>query len=296
MTRNIKGIILAGGSGTRLYPLTMAVSKQLLPVYDKPMVYFPLTTLMLAGVRDIAIITTPQDQSQFVRLLGDGSQWGVSLTYLVQEKPEGLAQAYLIAKNFLNGADSLMALGDNIFFGSGLTDKLRTATQSDKGATVFGYQVTQPDRYGVLGFNEAGEVNQIIEKPKHPPSNLAVTGLYLLDNTAPAKAASIKKSERGELEITSVLNLYLEEGQLSVEKMGRGYAWFDTGTHTSLLDAGNFVKTLSERQSVQIGCPEEIAFDQGWISAEDMRASGKRLGTSGYGEYLRALAAANGAP
>ena len=295
MTRNIKGIILAGGSGTRLYPLTLAVSKQLLPVHDKPMVYFPLSTLMLAGVRDIAIITTLQDQSQFVRLLGDGSQWGLSLTYLVQEKPEGLAQAYLIAEDFLDGADSLMALGDNLLW-QWPHGQAQIATQSDKGATVFGYQVTQPDRYGVLGFNEVGEVNQIIEKPKHLPSNLAVTGLYLLDNTAPAKAASIKKSERGELEITSVLNLYLEEGQLSVEKMGRGYAWFDTGTHASLLDAGNFVKTLSERQSVQIGCPEEIAFDQGWISAEDLRASGKRLGKSGYGEYLRALAAANGAP
>lgn len=289
MTQSVKGILLAGGSGTRLYPLTLAVSKQLLPVYDKPMVYFPLTTLMLAGVRDIAIITTPEDQTQFIRLLGDGSQWGVSLTYLVQEKPEGLAQAYLIAEDFLEGAASLMALGDNIFFGSGLTAKLRTAMQASKGATVFGYQVTEPERYGVLGFNKSGEVDQIIEKPRSPPSNLAVTGLYLLDNTAPAKAARIEKSDRGELEITSVLNLYLKEGKLSVDKMGRGYAWFDTGTPSSLLEAGLFVKTLSERQSVQIGCPEEIAFERGWISAEELRTTTQRLGKSHYGEYLRVL-------
>lgn len=295
MTQSIKGILLAGGSGKRLYPLTMAISKQLLPVYDKPMVYFPLTTLMLAGVRDIAIITRPQDQTQFIRLLGDGSQWGVSLTYLVQDKPEGLAQAYLIAEDFLDGAASLMALGDNIFFGSGLTAKLRTAMQASEGATVFGYQVTEPERYGVLGFNENGGVNQIIEKPRNPPSNLAVTGLYVLDNTAPAKAAKIEKSDRGELEITSVLNLYLKEGKLSVDKMGRGYAWFDTGTHASLLEAGLFVKTVSERQSVQIGCPEEIAFKRGWISAEELMKTTQRLGKSHYGEYLRALGTLSGA-
>ena len=283
---SLKGIILAGGSGTRLYPLTRSISKQLMPVYDKPMIYFPIATLMLAGIQEIAIITTPEDQDQFRQLLGDGYQWGLSLTYLVQARPEGLAQAYLIADEFLNGAASLMALGDNIFFGSGLTALLENSTSKPDGASVFAYQVKQPNRYGVLGFDENGNVNQIIEKPEVPPSNFAVTGLYLFDGTAPVKAAKVEKSARGELEITSIIQMYLDEGALSVEKLGRGYAWFDTGTHASLLDAGNFVRTLIERQTVQIGCPEEIAFEKGWISGPQLLEQAQSMGSSSYGEYL----------
>lgn len=290
---NLKGIILAGGSGTRLYPLTRSISKQLMPVYDKPMIYFPIATLMLAGIRDIAIITTPEDQDQFRQLLGDGAQWGLSLTYLVQERPEGLAQAYMIAEDFLDGAASLMALGDNIFFGNGLTSILERAAGRSSGASVFAYQVKQPNRYGVLGFDENGKANQIIEKPEIPPSNFAVTGLYLFDGTAPAKAAQVEKSARGELEIASVIQMYLDEGALSVEKLGRGYAWFDTGTHASLLDAGNFVRTLIERQSVQIGCPEEIAFEKGWISSQQLLAQAQSMGSSSYGHYLHLRVTAN---
>ena len=286
---SLKGIILAGGSGTRLYPLTRSISKQLMPVYDKPMIYFPIATLMLAGIREIAIITTPEDQGQFSQLLGDGRQWGLSLTYLVQEQPEGLAQAYLIAEEFLDGAASLMALGDNIFFGSGLTALLENATTQPYGARVFAYQVKEPNRYGVLGFDENGNVNQIIEKPEAPPSNFAITGLYLFDGKAPAKAAKVEKSARGELEITAVIEMYLAEGALSVEKLGRGYAWFDTGTHASLLDAGNFVRTLIERQTVQIGCPEEIAFEKGWISAPQLLEQAQSMGSSSYGKYLHKI-------
>lgn len=285
----LKGIILAGGSGTRLYPLTRSISKQLMPIYDKPMIYFPIATLMLAGIRDIAIITTPGDQDQFRRLLGDGNQWGISLTYLVQERPEGLAQAYLLAEEFLDGDSSLMALGDNIFFGNGLTVMLEEAALKTGGASVFAYQVKEPQRYGVLGFDDNGRASQIIEKPAVPPSNFAVTGLYLFDGSASLKASRVQKSERGELEITAIIQMYLDEGLLSVQKLGRGYAWFDTGTHASLLDAGNFVRTLIERQSVQIGCPEEIAFQKGWISSQQLSKQAQSMGTSSYGEYLLGL-------
>lgn len=285
----LKGIILAGGSGTRLYPLTRSISKQLMPIYDKPMIYFPIATLMLAGIRDIAIITTPGDQDQFRRLLGDGNQWGISLTYLVQERPEGLAQAYLLAEEFLDGDSSLMALGDNIFFGNGLTVMLEEAALKTGGASVFAYQVKEPRRYGVVGFDDDGRANQIIEKPAVPPSNFAVTGLYLFDGSASLKASRVQKSERGELEITAIIQMYLDEGLLSVQKLGRGYAWFDTGTHASLLDAGNFVRTLIERQSVQIGCPEEIAFQKGWISSQQLSKQAQSMGTSSYGEYLLGL-------
>ena len=290
---NLKGIILAGGTGSRLYPLTKSISKQIMPIYDKPMIYFPIATLMLAGIRDIAIITTPEDQDQFRRLLGDGVQWGLSLTYLVQERPEGLAQAYLLAEDFLDGDSSLMALGDNILFGNGLTAILEAATGRSSGASVFAYQVKEPSRYGVLGFDDNGQVNQIIEKPEVPPSNFAVTGLYMFDSTAPAKAALVEPSARGELEIASIIQMYLNEGTLKVEKLGRGYAWFDTGTHASLLDAGNFVRTLLERQTVQIGCPEEIAFEKGWISSQQLLAQAQSMGSSSYGHYLLELVTAD---
>ena len=285
-----KGIILAGGSGTRLYPITLGVSKQLLPVYDKPMIYYPLTCLMLAGIRDIALITTPEDQDQFRRLLGDGSQWGLSLTYIVQPSPDGLAQAYLLAEDFLAGAPSAMVLGDNIFYGAGLGPKLRAA-DANGAATVFGYRVTDPERYGVVGFDAAGKVTQIIEKPKVPPSHYAVTGLYFLDGTAPARARKVKPSERGELEITTLLEMYLAEGLLAVELLGRGFAWLDTGTHASLLDAGNFVRTLEARQGLQTGCPEEIAFNQGWIGREELAEQAKRYAKNDYGRYLSQLLA-----
>ena len=284
-----KGIILAGGSGTRLYPITMAVSKQLLPVYDKPMIYYPLSVLMLTGIREIAIITTPQDQDQFKRLLGDGSQWGISLTYIEQPSPDGLAQAYILAEDFLDGAPSAMVLGDNIFFGHGLPEMLASADARETGGTVFGYHVSDPERYGVAKFDADGKVTEIIEKPSNPPSNYAVTGLYFLDGTAPKRAKQVKPSERGELEIVELLENYLHEGTLSVEKMGRGYAWLDTGTHGSLLDAGNFVRTLAIRQGMQSGCPEEISFQAGWIDRSKLRKSAKILGKSDYGLYLRKL-------
>ena len=267
-----KGIILAGGSGTRLYPITMAVSKQLLPLYDKPMIYYPLSVLMLAGIREICIITTPQDQDQFIRLLGDGSQWGISLTYVVQPSPDGLAQAFILAEDFLAGAPSALVLGDNVFFGHGLPKLLAAADGHAAGGTVFGYHVADPERYGVVAFDQDGQAREIIEKPAVPPSNYAVTGLYFLDGSAPERARAVQPSPRGELEITDLLQRYLNEGNLRVETMGRGYAWLDTGTHGSLLDAGNFVRTLQERQGLQTGCPEEIAYDQGWISAEALRA------------------------
>ncbi len=290
MTLPRKGIILAGGSGTRLYPITKGISKQLLPIYDKPMIYFPISVLMLAGIREIAVITTPEDQDQFRRTLGDGSQWGVSLSYIVQPSPDGLAQAYLLARDFLAGAPSAMCLGDNIFFGHGLPDLLAAAGARDAGGTVFGYRVADPERYGVVAFDAAGQVREIIEKPAVPPSNYAVTGLYFLDGTAPERAAGVRPSARGELEITSLLETYLADGSLSVETMGRGYAWLDTGTHASLLDAGNFVRTLTERQGQQVGCLEEIAYEKGWIDAAALRAAGEGYRKNDYGHYLKALA------
>ncbi|MCE8540083.1 glucose-1-phosphate thymidylyltransferase RfbA [Ruegeria pomeroyi] len=283
-----KGIILAGGSGTRLYPITMAVSKQLLPLYDKPMIYYPLSVLMLAGIREICVITTPQDQDQFIRTMGDGSQWGISLSYVVQPSPDGLAQAYLLAEDFLDGAPSALVLGDNVFFGHGLPKLLAAADAHATGGTVFGYHVADPERYGVVAF-EAGIARRIVEKPKEPPSNYAVTGLYFLDGTAPERARAVTPSPRGELEITDLLQMYLEQGQLRVETMGRGYAWLDTGTHASLLDAGNFVRTLEERQGLQTGCPEEIAYEAGWIDADQVRARAALFAKNAYGAYLERL-------
>jgi glucose-1-phosphate thymidylyltransferase len=284
-----KGIILAGGSGTRLYPITMGVSKQLLPIYDKPMVYYPLTVLMLAGIREILTITTPHDQDQFQRTLGDGSQWGVSLSYMIQPSPDGLAQAFILAEEFLAGAPAAMVLGDNIFFGHGLPDLLQEADKTATGATVFGYRVADPERYGVVDFEEDGTVRAIIEKPPAPPSNYAVTGLYFVDGTAPERAKAVRPSARGELEITSLLESYLHDSALSVQKMGRGFAWLDTGTHASLLDAGNFVRTLTERQGQQVGSPDEVAFEMGWIDQDQLKARAKQFGKNGYGEYLSGL-------
>ena len=283
-----KGIILAGGSGTRLYPITMAVSKQLLPIYDKPMIYYPISTLMLAGIRDIAMITTPHDQEQFQQALGDGSQWGISITWIVQDSPDGLAQAYLLAEEFLDGAPSAMVLGDNLFFGHGLTDLLIDACGSEENA-VFGYQVRDPERYGVVGFDTGGSVNSIIEKPTNPASNFAVTGLYFLDEHAPEKAKQVKPSPRGELEITSLLEMYLVENSLKVHRMGRGYAWLDTGTHASLLDAGNFARTLENRQGLQTGCLEEIAFEKEWITADQLKDRAALFSKNSYGDYLLGL-------
>ncbi|WP_439103164.1 glucose-1-phosphate thymidylyltransferase RfbA [Celeribacter marinus] len=286
-----KGIILAGGSGTRLYPLTMAISKQLMPIYDKPMIYYPISVLMLAGIREIAVITTPQDQAQFQRLLGDGSQWGVSLTYIEQPSPDGLAQAYVLAEEFLDGAPSAMVLGDNIFFGHGLPEMLVAADQKSEGGTVFGYHVADPERYGVVKFDVDGTVEQIVEKPNVAPSNYAVTGLYFLDGDAPRRAKLIAPSARGEVEIVTLLETYLADGTLTVERMGRGYAWLDTGTHASLLDAGNFVRTLSQRQGMQSGCPEEIAYNAGWIDDVKMAEHVETFKKTEYGDYLKALIA-----
>ncbi len=284
-----KGIILAGGSGTRLYPITMGVSKQLLPVYDKPMVYYPLSVLMLAGIREVAVITTPEDQPQYQRLLGDGAQWGMALTFIVQPRPDGLAQAFILAEDFLDGSASAMILGDNIFFGHGLSQLLAEADVQEIGAAVFGYHVSDPERYGVVEFDDANELKSIIEKPDVPPSNYAVTGLYFVDGSAPERARAIKPSARGELEITALLESYLASGQLSVKYMGRGYAWLDTGTHESLLDAGNFVRTLEKRQGLQAGCPEEVAFGQGWINRSELEALERRYANNDYGKYLAGL-------
>ncbi|SFD68817.1 glucose-1-phosphate thymidylyltransferase RfbA [Roseivivax sediminis] len=284
-----KGIILAGGSGTRLYPITMGVSKQLLPVYDKPMVYYPLSVLMLAGIREICVITTPEDQDQFRRVLGDGSQWGVSLEYVVQPSPDGLAQAFLLAEGFLNGAPSALVLGDNIFYGHSLAELLADADEKETGGTVFGYHVADPERYGVVAFDDDGRATSIIEKPKQPPSNYAVTGLYFLDGTAPERARHVQPSDRGELEITTLLEMYLHEGKLDVKRMGRGYAWLDTGTHESLLDAGNFVRTLEKRQGQQTGCLEEIAYHYGWIDRADLDERAQLFRKNDYGRYLRSL-------
>jgi len=285
-----KGIILAGGSGTRLYPITMAVSKQLLPLYDKPMIYYPLTVLMLSGIREVAIITTPADQDQFKRLLGDGSQWGMEITWIVQPTPDGLAQAYILAEDFLAGAPSAMVLGDNIFFGHDLQLLVKDASAQTKGGTVFGYQVADPERYGVVGFDGDGVATSIVEKPDNPASNFAVTGLYFLDGEAPTRARGVKASERGELEITSLLETYLNDGSLTVQRMGRGYAWLDTGTHDSLIEAGEFVRTIEKRQGQKIGCPEEVAHYMGWVTDAELRELAKPFMKTEYGQYLMRLA------
>ncbi len=287
-----KGIILAGGSGTRLYPITLSVSKQLLPIYDKPMIYYPLSVLMLAGIRDIAIITTPHDQAQFQNLLGDGAQWGLSFHYIKQANPDGLAQSYILAEDFLDGAPSVMVLGDNIFFGHDLPKLLQTTDKNNDnntGATIFGYHVSDPERYGVADFDENNRVKSITEKPDNPASNYAITGLYFMDETAPTRARNVKPSPRGELEITSLLQSYLDDNTLSLTRMGRGYAWLDTGTHGSLLDAGNFVRTLEERQGMQTGCPEEIAFNNGWIDKTTLRKFADKYAKNDYGKYLHGL-------
>jgi len=283
---NRKGIILAGGSGTRLYPVTQAVSKQLMPVYDKPMVYYPLTTLMLAGIRDILLISTPHDTSRFTELLGDGSQWGVNIQYCIQPSPDGLAQAFTLGKKFIGNDPSALVLGDNIFYGHELVTNLASADQRANGATVFAYHVTDPERYGVIDFDKNYKAISIEEKPLKPRSNYAVTGLYFYDDQVCDIAASIKPSARGELEITDVNRVYLEKDQLSVEIMGRGFAWLDTGTHDSLLDAAGFIATLQKRQGLMVACPEEIAYRQGWISAEAVEKVAMQLSKNSYGQYL----------
>jgi len=284
-----KGIILAGGSGTRLHPITIGVSKQLLPVYDKPMIYYPLSVLMLAGIRQVAIITNPEYINQFKRLLKDGSQWGIEFTYIEQPSPDGLAQAYLLAEGFLNGAPSALVLGDNIFYGDNFSDLLKTADAKTSGGSIFGYRVTDPERYGVIGFDEHGHTNSIVEKPKTPRSNYAVTGLYFLDATASERAKSIKPSQRGELEITNLLETYLNDGSLDVQKMGRGFAWLDTGTHDSLLDAGNLVRTLQKRQGLLVGSPDEIAFENGWITKSELNVISAKFQKNDYGNQLYRL-------
>ena len=284
-----KGIILAGGSGTRLYPITQGVSKQLLPIYDKPMIYYPLSVLMLAGIREVLIINTPHEQALFQSLLGDGSQWGMDIQYAVQPSPDGLAQAYLIGREFIAGQPSCLVLGDNIFHGHGFTDVLARANARTEGATVFGYWVNDPQRYGVAEFDTAGRVIDLVEKPENPRSNYAVTGLYFYDGHASDYAAELKPSPRGELEITDLNRRYLEEGKLHLEQLGRGHAWLDTGTHESLLEASSFIGTIQTRQGLQVCCPEEIAFNQGWIDAAQLERLAAPLSKNGYGQYLQAL-------
>ena len=288
-----KGIILAGGSGTRLYPLTHSISKQLLPIYDKPMIYYPLTTLMLAGIRDILIINTPHEQALFQKLLGDGSQWGINITYAAQPDPGGLAQAYLIGEKFVDNHPSCLILGDNIYHGSGMVDLLNKADTRTTGATVFGYRVTDPERYGVAEFDASGKVIDLEEKPENPRSNYAVTGLYFYDNQACDIAKNLKPSPRGELEITDLNKVYLQQDELMVELMGRGYAWLDTGTHDSLTDASNFIATIEKRQGIKIACPEEIAFKANWITADDVTRLAQPISKNGYGQYLLRLVEEN---
>ncbi|WP_180041242.1 MULTISPECIES: glucose-1-phosphate thymidylyltransferase RfbA [unclassified Acinetobacter] len=288
---NTKGIILAGGSGTRLYPITKGVSKQLLPIYDKPMIYYPISVLMLAGIQDILIITTAEDKESFERLLGDGSQFGVRLQYAIQPSPDGLAQAFIIGEEFIGDSNVCLVLGDNIFYGQGFTPMLKQAVARQKGATVFGYQVKDPERFGVVEFDEHKRAISLEEKPKQPKSNFAVTGLYFYDNDVIQIAKEVKPSERGELEITTVNQMYLERGDLSVELLGRGFAWLDTGTHASLLEAAQFVETLEKRQGYKVACLEEIAFNQGWLSKEQVLKIGQSMSKNDYGQYLISLVA-----
>ena len=289
MTAPRKGIILAGGSGTRLHPATLAISKQLLPVYDKPMIYYPLSTLMLAGMRDILIISTPQDTPRFEQLLGDGSQWGLNLQYAVQPSPDGLAQAFVIGEQFLNGAPSALVLGDNIFYGHSLQPLLQSADTQRQGATVFAYHVQDPERYGVAEFDAQGKVLSLEEKPQQPKSSYAVTGLYFYDSQVVELAKALQPSPRGELEITDLNKLYLQQGQLNVQLMGRGYAWLDTGTHDSLLEAGQFIATIEQRQGLKVACPEEIAWRAGWIDAAQLEKLAQPLLKNGYGQYMQQL-------
>ena len=289
MSAQRKGIILAGGSGTRLYPITQAISKQLLPVYDKPMIYYPLSVLMLAGIREVLVINTPHEQALFKTLLGDGSQWGMRIEYAAQPSPDGLAQAYLIGREFVAGQPSCLVLGDNIFYGHGLTDLLQRANARDTGATVFGYWVRAPERYGVAEFDASGKVVGLEEKPAQPKSNYAVTGLYFYDGRASDYAAALKPSPRGELEITDLNRRYLKDGSLHLEKMGRGFAWLDTGTHESLVEASTYIETIEKRQGLRVCCPEEIAFFNGWIDEAQLRDLAKPLAKNGYGQYLLGL-------
>lgn len=284
-----KGIVLAGGSGTRLYPITQGVSKQLLPVYDKPMIYYPLSVLMLADIRHILLISTPEDLSQYQRLLGDGSRFGIHLDYAIQPRPEGLAQAFIIAENWLGNSHCCLILGDNIFHGQNFVSKLKHATSKKKGATIFGYQVKDPERFGVVSFDAEGKVTSIIEKPEFPLSHYAVTGLYFYDNQVVEMAKSLKPSSRGELEITSINQLYLEKGELTVERLGRGFAWLDTGTHASLLEASSYVQTIESRQGLQIACLEEIAWERNWISDAEMTMAGETYAKTDYGQYILKL-------
>jgi len=286
-----KGIILAGGSGTRLFPITKAISKQLVSVYDKPMIYYPLTTLMLAGLKDILIITTPEDQAGFTKLLGTGEQWGINLSYAIQPSPDGLAQAFLIGEKFIANESCALVLGDNIFYGYGFSEKLQTAAQKDSGATVFAYWVKDPERYGVVEFDVSGQAVSLEEKPAHPKSNFAVTGLYFYDQQVVELAKSLKPSPRGELEITDLNQLYLAQNTLNVETLGRGYAWLDTGTYDSLLQASNYIATIQERQGLMVACPEEIAYRMGYISRADLTALGEVMKKNAYGEYLLQIAA-----
>ena len=282
----MKGIILAGGSGTRLYPITKGISKQLLPVYDKPMIYYPLSVLMLSGIRDILIITTPEDQSGFIRTLGDGSDFGINLTYAVQPSPDGLAQAFIIGEEFIGNNNVCLVLGDNIFWGQGFTPILKRAVEKQNGATVFGYQVNDPERFGIVEFDNNKNAVSLEEKPKNPKSNFAVTGLYFYDNSVVEMAKRVKPSDRGELEITTLNQMYLEQGNLSVETLGRGFAWLDTGTYESLLEAAMFVETIEKRQGYKVACLEEIAFNQGWLTVDEVKSSASALSKNSYGQYL----------